>query len=74
MEQWSEIRRRVLVDGVSRRQILRETKMHWLTLKKVLEHSEPPGYRQQTSRRKTKLGDYLVWLEQILNEDQAMPR
>ena len=25
MEQWSEIRRRVLVDGVSRRQILRET-------------------------------------------------
>ena len=48
--------------------------MHWLTLKKVLEHSEPPGYRQQTSRRKTKLGDYLVWLEQILNEDQAMSR
>ena len=50
MEQWSEIRRRVLVDGVSRRQILRETGMHWLTLKKVLEHSQPPGYRQQTSR------------------------
>ena len=74
MEQWSEIRRRVLVDGVSRRQILRETKMHWLTLKKVLEHSEPPGYRQQTSRRKTKLGDYLGRLEQILKEDRAMPR
>jgi len=74
MEQWSEIRRRVLVEGVSRRQILRETKMHWLTLKKVLEHSEPPGYRQQTSRRKTKLGDYLGRMEQILKADQAMPR
>ena len=74
MNDWSEIRRRVLVEGVSRRQILRETKMHWLTLKKVLEHSEPPGYRQQTSRRKTKLGDYLGRLEQILKEDRAMPR
>ena len=30
MEDWSEIRRRVLVEGVSKRQILRETKLHWL--------------------------------------------
>ena len=56
MNDWSEIRRRVLVEGVSRRQILRETKLHWLTLQKILEHSEPPGYRQQKPRRKTKLG------------------
>lgn len=74
MDDWSEIRRRVLVEGVSRRQILRETRMHWLTLKKILEHSEPPGYRQQTARRKTKLGDYLERIGQILKEDQAMPR
>ena len=47
-EDWSEIRRRVLVEGVSKRQILRETKLHWLTLKKILEHSEPPGYRPAT--------------------------
>lgn len=74
MDEWSEIRRRVLVEGVSRRQILRETKMHWLTLKKILEHSQPPGYRQQMPRRKTKLGDYLKRIEEILKEDQAMPR
>lgn len=48
--------------------------MHWLTLKKVLEHSQPPGYRQQTSRRKTKLGEFLKRIEEILKEDQAMPR
>jgi hypothetical protein len=36
MENWSEIRRRVLVEGVSRRQILRETGMHWRTLRKML--------------------------------------
>lgn len=48
--------------------------MHWLTLKKILEHSEPPGYRQQTPRRKLKLGPYLERIKQILKEDQALPR
>jgi len=32
MQQWAEIRRRVLVEQVSQRQILRETEMHWKTL------------------------------------------
>lgn len=48
--------------------------MHWLTLKKVLEHSQPPGYRQQQRRRKTKLGEFLKRIEEILKADQAMPR
>ena len=74
MEDWSEIRRRVLVEGVSRRRILRETGMHWLTLKKILEHSEPPGYRQQQARPRKKLGAYMERIQQILKEDQAMPR
>lgn len=74
MEDWSEIRRRVLVEGVSRRQILRETKMHWLTLKKILEHSEPPGYRQQQRRPRKKLGAHLERIRQILKADQVMPR
>jgi len=74
MEQWSEIRRRVLIEGVSRRQILRETGMHWRTLQKMLEHSEPPGYRLEQPRPKKKLGPYQGRIEQILQEDQAMPR
>jgi len=74
MEQWSEIRGRVLVEGVSRRQILRETGMHWETLQKILTHSEPPGYRQHRPRGRKKLGAYLARIEQILKEDQAMPR
>jgi hypothetical protein len=47
MKQWAEIRRRVLVKGVSRRQTLRETGLHWPTLAKILAHSESPGYRQE---------------------------
>jgi hypothetical protein len=74
MEQWSEIRRRVLVEGVSRRQIIRETGMHWETLQKILTHSEPPGYRQGRPRPRNKLGPYLPKIELILQEDRAFPR
>ena len=56
MEQWGSIRRRVLVEHVSKRQILRETGMHWQTLEKILRHSTPPGYRARPAREKPKLG------------------
>ena len=74
MLQWTEIRRRVLVDGVSKRQILRETGMHWTTLEKILQHSEPPGYRTDTPRAKPKLGPYLDRIAQILQDDKQAPR
>ena len=63
MEQWAEIRRRVLVEEVSKRQVLRETGLHWQTLKKVLQHSQPSGYRQAAPREKKKLGPYLGRME-----------
>jgi transposase len=74
MDQWNEIRRRVLVEGVSRRQVQRETGLHWKTLKKILEHSEPPGYRQRAPRAKKKLGPYVERIRQILKEDKALPK
>ena len=74
MQQWAEIRRRVLQGGVSKRQILRETGMHWTTLEKILAHSQPPGYRMQRIRRKGKLGPYVDFIRRILAEDQQMPR
>jgi transposase len=74
MLQWAEIRRRVLVDGVSKRQILRETGMHWTTLEKILRHSEPPGYRADKPRAKPKLGPYLDRIARILEDDRQAPR
>lgn len=74
MDQWNEIRRRVLVEGVSRRQVQRETGLHWKTLTKILGHSEPPGYRQKAPRAKKKLGPYLERIGQILKEDKALPK
>jgi transposase len=74
MEQWAEIRRRVLVEQVSQRQILRETGMHWKTLRKILAHSEPPGYRREVSFSKPKIGPFLDRIRQILEEDRRVPK
>jgi transposase len=74
MRQWADIRRRVLVEGVSKRQILRETGMHWRALEKVLANPEPPGYRSRAPRGKPKLGPYLDRVSRILDEDKGCPR
>jgi transposase len=74
MQQWADIRRRVLQEGVSKRQILRETGMHWTTLEKILDHSRPPGYRMQKLRGKPKLGRYVDRIRQILRQDKQMPK
>ncbi len=72
MEKWEEIRRKVLVEGVSKRQVMKETGLHWETLKKILAHSSPPGYRQVQDRPKPKLGPYLGRIKQILQDDKSV--
>jgi transposase len=74
MQQWSEIRRRVLVEKVSKRQILRETGMHWTTLEKILRHSQPPEYRGGKGRKKPKIGPYLDRIRQIVEADKQVPK
>jgi transposase len=74
MEQWATIRRRVLREGVSKRQILRETGMHWTTLEKILAHSEPPGYQLKQLREKPKLGPYVDRIRVILRQDKQIPK
>ena len=58
MEQWNSIRQRVLRDGVSIRQIQRETGLHHQTIKKILEHS-PLLESQCPERSQPKIGPYL---------------
>ena len=36
MQQWSQIRRQVLVEGVRKREVLRQMDMHWRTVEKIL--------------------------------------
>ena len=74
MDQWAEIRRRVLTGEATKREILRETGMHWTTLKKILLHASPPGYRQTVARKKPKLGPHLRWIREVLAADKGLPR
>jgi transposase len=74
MENWAEIRRRVLTGGLSKRAACREYDIHWDTLKKILEHPEPPGYRRTAPRPGPKLGAFLPVIHQILEDDRKAPR
>jgi transposase len=73
MENWAEIRRRVLVEGLSRRAACREYQIHWKTLARVLNHPEPPGYRRSAPRRPSMLEPLLPVVHQILQDDRAAP-
>ena len=74
MENWAEIRRRVLADGLSGRAACREYKIHWKTLQKILNNPEPPGYRRTKSKRPSILEPFLPVLHQILEDDKKAPK
>jgi transposase len=69
MELWTEIRRKVLVEGVSKRSICRDYGIGWWTLDKMLEHAEPPGYRKREERARPKLGPFIGVIDEILATD-----
>ena len=73
MEMWTEIRRKVLVEGASKRSILRDYKVSAGVLEKILTHAEPPGYRQSVPRPKPQLGQFIPVIEQILKDDKTAP-
>jgi transposase len=74
MEIWAEIRRRVLVDGLSKRAACRAYDIHWDTLNKILEHPEPPGYRRTVPRPRPKLDPFLPVIHQIREGDKKALR
>ena len=73
MEQWIEIRRRVLNGELSKRAACAEYNIHWDTLQKILTHSEPPGYRR-TKPRPSKLEPFLPVIHGILSSDRKVHR
>jgi transposase len=74
MEEWTQIRRQVLVEGVAKRQVLRDTGIHWQTLQKILTHSSPPGYRLSEPRPEPKIGPFKDRITQIIETDKEVPK
>jgi transposase len=74
MQLWRNIRLEVLRGETSKREILRREGIHFETLKKILEHSEPPAYRMAKTRPKPNIGPYLEQIEQIIEDDKQYPK
>ena len=74
METWTDIRHKVLVEKISKRQICRDYKISPHTLAKMLAYVEPPGYQVATARPRPKLGPFLATIDQILLVDESAPK
>src|SRR5262245_45198081 len=74
MEQWAEIRRRVLTNEISQREACRQYAIHWLTLTKILAPEEPPGDRRSRPPRRPKIDLVLPVIRAILDADRSAPR
>src|ERR1035437_9663278 len=74
MDERLEIRHKVLVEGVSKREMLRRTGLHWRTLEKILTNSVSPGYQRTAPIVKLKIGPYLGKIQEILTTDKQMHR
>ena len=68
------VRRAVMVDGMSIREVSRVFGLHRDTVRKILAYSAPPGYRRQTPPRRPKLEPFTAVIDQILVDDLRRPR
>lgn len=74
MEFWKEVRRQVLTGELSQRAACEKYHLGWHTLKKILAHDEPPGYRQKQPRKKRKFERFLPIVHEILVADREAPK
>lgn len=65
--QWSDIRDRVLRNGVSIQKVARETGISPKTVRKMLNHPLPQPYRPR-NRRYPKLGPHIDSIQRMLGE------
>ncbi len=53
MEQWIDVRRAVMAEGVSKRAACKRFGIHGDTLKRILDHPSPPGYVRKLASEKS---------------------
>ena len=74
MELYPRVRRACMVEGMSTREAARVYGLHRDTVRKMLKHSVPPGYRRQSPPRRPKLDPYRGMIDRILDEDGSLPK
>jgi len=74
VEIYYKVRRAHFVDGVPIHELSRVFGIHRDTVRKMLSHSVPPGYRRRQPPARPKLDPFTGIIDQILEEDRNRPR
>ena len=63
-----------MVDGMSIREASRVFGLHRATVRKMLAHSVPPGYRRRKPPTRPKIGPYTDVIDRILEDGLNLPK
>ena len=74
MQHWTDVRRAVLVEGISKREACRRFGIHWQTLQRMLAHPVPPGYQRLTKADRPVIGPWLGRLGELIEANRDLPR
>ena len=74
LEIYHRVRRAVRVNGMSERAAAIAFGIDRGTVSKMLEFSEPPGYRLASPRPRSRMDEHAAFVDQILLEDQTKPK
>jgi transposase len=72
MDIWTDVRRAVLVDKVSKREASRQFGLSYYLITKICSQESPCRY-QRASPPHPKLGPYIAFIEGYLEEDKQLP-
>ncbi len=72
MEKWTQIRRDVLVGGLSRRAACKKYELSFRTIQKVLASEEPPTHRKKVERPKPVIGPFISIIHDIIEADKKV--
>ena len=67
------VRRAVMVEGKSIREVSREFGLHRDTVRKMLAYSVPPGYRRQNPPKRPKLEPFTGVIDRIWRTTSGVP-
>ena len=74
MEQWTDVRRAVLVEKISKRAACKRFGIHWDTLERILANPVPPGYVRKQASEKSVIAPWLGRLGELIEANHDMPR
>lgn len=71
MDKWTKIRLEITSGRMSIREAARKYGLNWRTIRKTLDHVEPPGYQQNVERPKRAIGPFIPIIHEILASDKT---